>query len=468
MINTLITFLTSVAFWGLLLPCSITSAQSSSCQLPEWVFAKTNYNNLSTAIGISDNRMEKEEAFEQAKLRALLNYSVLHNAKFSSLTTSGIGNQQDNSYSSTSMEYVVISAIVSGEIADPANIEVIDSFYTQNKEAIVLVKIDQSQKLPPKYSYSINRRAGFQKENSSLPFFADELDLLVTENDSIIYASEILKESNLITTPKVKASINMFEYLADVQFFKPYSAYSQPDPRALPSPLNFGLWNSYIFNLIDQICIYNSFNTDLHHKLSGSNVGNMSDDATKKTIQHYVYSLKNIQSREIKTSVTNMAIQNNQLFCYFAPSGETYDYSQNTISVLDREDKKELKMLKSEDWRFIGTRNVKNAWFEAKDRICSSPNHLVTGIGLNANNLSSGIIEAVQLAKLELSSLLGAKISALSLQEQNNEGQSSVYSSKLLNISKTNKIEPFYLFYRQINKNLYQIKAILFYQLNED
>ncbi len=468
MISTLITFLTSVTFWILLLPCSITVAQSSSCQLPEWLFIKNNYNNLGIAIGISDNRMEKEDAFEQAKLRALLNYSVLHNAQFSSLITSEIGNQHNNSYSSTSMESVVLSAIINGVIIEPANIEVIDSFYTQNKEAIVLIKIDESQKLAPKYSYSINRRAGFQKENSSQPFFVDELDLLITEKDSIIYASEIFKEGNLISTPKVKASMNMFEYLTDIQFFKPYKNYSQPDPRALPMPLNFGLWNSYIFNLIDQICIYNSFKTELHHKLSQNNIGNMSNDVTKKTIQQYVYSLKNIQSRKINTKLINIAIQNNQLLCYFIPTGENYDFSQNTISVLDREDKKELKKLKSEDWKFIGTQNVKNAWFEAKDRICSSPNHLVTGIDLNANNLSSGILEAIHLAKLELSSLFGAKISALSLQERNNKEQSSINSSKLLNIAKINKIEPFYIFYRQINKNLFQIKAILFYQLNED
>ncbi|NJO89534.1 MAG: hypothetical protein HC831_11740 [Chloroflexia bacterium] len=72
------------------------------------------------------------------------------------------------------------------------------------------------------------------------------------------------------------------------------------------------------------------------------------------------------------------------------------------------------------------------------------------------------------MAKLELSSLLGAKISALSLQDQSNEVLSSINSSKILNITKTNKIEPFYLFYRQINKNLYQIKAVLFYQLKEN
>ncbi|NJO89533.1 MAG: hypothetical protein HC831_11735 [Chloroflexia bacterium] len=359
MINTLITFLTSFAISVVLLPYSNTSAQSSSCQLPEWLFTPSNYNTPGMAVGISDIRMEKEEAYKEAKLKALLNYSLLHNAKFSSLTTSGIGNQQDNTYSTTSLEYIVLSAIVSGEIYDPSNIEVIDSFYTQNKEAIVLIRIDESKEISPKFSFSINRRAGFQKENSSQPFFVDEIDLLITENDSIIYASEILKESNLISNSKVKASMNMFEYLADIQFFKPYNNYSQPDPRALPSPLNFGLWNSYIFNLVDQICIYNSFKTDFHHKLSGSNVGNIGNGETQKTIQQYVYSLKNIQSREIKTNLNSIATLNNQLLCYFIPESENFDFSQNTISMLEKEDKKELKKLKAEDWKFLGTQNVK-------------------------------------------------------------------------------------------------------------
>ena len=466
MANTFIRFLTISVYWLFLLPCSTANAQSSFCLLPDWFFVNTNYNSQNLAIGVSDNRMEKEEAFEQAKLKALLNYNVLHNSKFSSLTTSGIGNQLDDSYSATSLEYIILSTVIKGELFIPESFEVIDSFYTQNKEAIVLIKIDKSANPKKTLSFSVNRRAGFQKENASQPFFIDELDILIADGDSVVYTSEVFKESNTISNAKVKASMNVFEFLSDIQFFKPYKNYQQPAPRALPSPLNFGLWNAYFFNLVDQICIYNSFKTDFHHKLSSNNIGNLNNEASQKSLQEYIYSLKNIQSREIKTKVKSIAIEKNQLVCYFKPAGENYEYSQNTILVLNRKDKKELKKLKGENWHLLGNQNVKNAWFEAKNKVSSSPDHLVAGVGLQANNLSSGILQSIQLAKLELSSLLGAKISALTLNNQSNQGQGLINSSKLLNITKTNRIEPFYIFYRQINKNAYQIKTVLFYPLN--
>jgi hypothetical protein len=466
MVNTLITFLLSLIFWITLLPSPTVLAQSSSCVLPEWFFATANYNNQHVAIGISDNKMEKEEAFEQAKINALLNYSILHKAKFSSLTTSGIGNQQNGSYSNTSLEYVVISAVIKGQIFIPEEFEVIDSFYTENKEAIVLIKMDKLVDSGRVYSYNIYRRAGFQKENSNHPFFADELDVLITSGDSIVYTSEIIKDGNQISNQKVKASMNMFEFLTDIQFFKPYQNYQQTDQRSLPSPLNFGLWNSYLFNLVDQICIYNSFKTDFHHKLSSNNTGNVNDKTTQKSIQEYIYSLKNIQAREIKTKLKNIAIEENQLFCYFSPTGENYDFKQNTISMLSKRDKKELKKLKKENWQLIGNQNVKNAWFEAKNRVSSSPDHLVAGVDIWSSNLSSGILEAIQLAKLELSSLLGAKVAALTLNDQKNNKQTFTNSSKLSNIIKTRRIEPFYLFYRKNNKNAWQVKAILFYPMN--
>ena len=262
------------------------------------------------------------------------------------------------------------------------------------------------------------------------------------------------------------SNLNMFSFLADIQIFKSYKPHHEADPRALPSPLNFGLWNAYIFNLVDQVCIYNSFKTDFHYKLSSNNIGTIDDKTTKKTLQQYVYSLKNVQSRDIKIGLKNITIQNNLLYCYFKPVNEKYEFSQNTISVLNRQDRKELKKLKEENWQFVGNQNVKNAWFEAKSKISSSPNFLVTGIDIQANNLSSGLLEAIHLAKLELSSLLEAKISALTLQNQTNKNQSYTQSAKLLNITKTNKIEPFYLFYRQINPKSYQIKVVLFYKLN--
>jgi len=462
----LVFFISSFLF-AFLLPCSISFAQPSACQLPSWFFENSNYTNGNYAIGISDTRMDIEEAYEQAKLKALLNYSLLHKTNFSSLTTSGLGNQQDNANNATSLEYVVHSAIIKGEFSGPEEIQIVDSFYTPNKEAIVLIKINKNSENLPVYKYAIKRRAGFQRENTRLPLFADELDIIITNNDSIIYSSKIFKESNRISNQNTKTSSSIFDFMSEIQIFKPYISFQQADPRSLPSPLNFGLWNAYIFNFVDQVCIYNSFKTDFHYKLSSSNMGTMDDKSTKKTLQQYVYSLKNVQSRNIKTKLKNIAIENNQLYCYFKPAHEKYDFNQNTISVLNRQDRKELKKLKEENWQFVGTQNVKNAWFEAKNRISSSPDYLVTGIDIQSNNLSSGLLESIYLAKLELSSLLEAKISALTLQNQTDEKQSYTQSAKLLNITKTAKIEPFYMFYRQINPKAYMIKVVLFYKLNK-
>lgn len=444
-------------------------AQGRLCEIPDWFFKTQNYNSNVLAIGISDCYLDSAEAFEQAKLNALLNHSLIHNSNLSALTTLNTGNQQDNSNEITTYEYVVNSTIIKGYISGNADIEVIDSIYTINKEAIVLVRIPETDTLNL-LEYTIKRRAGFQKENTGNPFFADEMDIEIYSKNSIVYQKSLAKSRNTIYEDSKEDALESESifFFPETKRVYQYKNSGNKKATALPSPLNSGLFNSFIFNLVDQICIYNSFKTDFHHKLSSSDIGKLESINRNESFQQYVYSLKNIQSRNIKTKVENICLISNQLYAYFKPGNTNHDFGQQTYSF-NRKDKKEEKKLLEEDWKYLGNYDVVNAWFGAKNGIKGqAPNVLVAGSELNSNNLNSGILAAIHLAKLELSSQLSAKINALTNSEVTNKGESHVQSAKLLNLTKTEEIKPFYLFYRQINPISYQIKALLFYEFSEE
>lgn len=443
-------------------------SQGRLCEIPDWFFNVKNYNAHNLAIGISDSQLDSAEAFKQAKLNALLNHSLLHSSNLSSLTSLNTGNQQDNSNQITTYEYVVHSTIIRGYIPNNIRIDVIDSIYTINKEAIVLIKVPETDSLNL-MKYYIKRRAGFQKENTGNPFFADEMDIEIFNKDTLVYQKFIAKSRNTIyknCKEDALESTSLYFFPERRQLYQ-YKNTGDKKATALPSPLNSGLFNSFIFNLVDQICIYNSFKTDFHHKLSSSDIGKMETISRMENLQQYVYSLKNIQSRNIRTKVKNICLNSNQLYAYFIPINTNHDFGQQTYTF-NKQDKIEEKKLIEEQWKFLGNYDVVNAWFGAKNGITGQlPNILVAGSEVNSNNLNSGVLAAIHLAKLELSSQLSAKINAITNSEVTNKGESHVQSAKLLNLTKTEEIKPFYLFYRQINPVSYQIKALLFYEFSK-
>ena len=70
----------------------------NSASFPAWIFESKYYNNTLYAVGISDPDLDSTAAFEQARLRALINYGIFNDCQYNSLTSVAIGNQQENSF----------------------------------------------------------------------------------------------------------------------------------------------------------------------------------------------------------------------------------------------------------------------------------------------------------------------------------------------------------------------------------
>ncbi len=453
-----------------LMPYLILMGQVQSSNLPEWFLKPDKYNSSIFAIGISNPGLESRAAFNQAKMRALLNYSILHQSNAVSLTSLSMGNQQNSPAQLDNIEYIIYTNILSGKIPELLNLNAMDSFYTQNKEAIVLLKIPAEINADSsKFSYTLTRRAAFQRDHSAFPIVIDELNFKMGRNDSIIENFYLEKDGSKLRNSSRKEVKNIFDNEpVNRQYYygsKGIVMGVSPDNEMLPCSLNSGIWNSYLVNLVDQICVLNNFEQDLQYKLSTSNLGNSTSQLQNETYQQLVYALKNVQTVKLKFSIQKMGILDNQFFIGLKSSNEEQT-GLNTISISSRADKKELKKLKSENWQVFQKPEFGNAWLEAKNMIANK-DYSSSTIDIQANNLQSGILEAINLAKLELSSQLGSKINSLNNQQNSFDNQVYLNSSKLSNNQKTGKIGPYYIFYKKHYESVISIKVVLFYKLDQ-
>ena len=452
-----------------LMPYLQILSQGQSINLPEWFLNQEKYNNKNFAIGISNPGLEKTAAYNQAKLRALLNYSILHHSTAVSLTSLSMGNQQNAPAQLENIEYIIYTNILNGKMPELASLNAIDSFYTHNKEAIVLLSIPaETNTDSSRLSYSLTRRAAFQRDHSTFPIVIDELNIKITNNDSVIENFYLEKEGSKLINTSRKVNKNIFtEEPNRSQYYygsKGISMGSVPDNAMLPCPLNSGLWNSYLINLVDQICIHNNFDQDLQYKLSTSNLGNLTNQIQNASYQQMVFALKNIQTTKLKHSIQKMGILD-QFYIGLNPS-KNDRVNEVLFSTTNKSDKKEIKKLKSENWQVYGLPDFGNAWIEAKNLIADK-DYLSSTIDIQANNLQSGIIEAINLAKLELSSQLGSKIHSLNNQQNTLDDQTFLNTAKLSGNQKTGKISPYFIFYKKHYEAVISIKVVLFYNVNQ-
>ncbi len=459
-------------FFIWLLPHYLMEAQISQ-KLPDWFFASENYNRINLAIGISEPDNDTIQALEQAKINALINYSLLHDAVFTSLTNVGIGQQENIDNGNTSIEYILYSSIIKGKLPKVSSITVKEKFFTRYKEAIVLLEINNEENQDSIFpQFTITRRAGFQKEDFSYPLFVDEMDIEVLLNDSISLHSGIIKEGskflnadndakdlyyNEYTNKKVS-----FMYAGSLGYLK-----NNKVNHATSTPLNYGLWKSYIFNLTDQISIRNGMDINMQFKLTTANIGNLQHREQSLNFQQLVYSLKNIQAIKLNNYIEQMELLDNYLSLSLKTNNPEYDGLH--APAPGKADKKLLKKMKAENWEFIGNESFETAWLKSLQISKDKGQFLNAEIDIQANNLHSGILEGIQLGKLQLSSQLATKVNALNNSNIVKDEQLLVKSAKLINVEKTGKIGPYFIFYQNVAPNVFNIKMILLYdsqQLN--
>jgi hypothetical protein len=452
-----------------LLPLSSAFAQASTSQFPSWFFKTENYNRINLAIGISDPNPDTCQALKQAKINAMINYSLIHDGVFSSLTNVGMGSQQDNNTSSSNLEYILFTSIIKGKLPSDSSVKIKEKYFTNYKEAIVLIEIGNNKVLDTSISrYTITRSAGFHKENNSLPFFVDELSVEAFTNDSVILETEISKDGYSIRDLKKNQEKNFFDNNSNLKAAFMYPEYTSGiNPSkwpVMPCPLGSGLWKAYIFNFVDQISLYNSMDINCQYKLSTSNIGNINISNESLTFQQLVYSLKNVQSVKLNNSITGINILANNLNLAIK-SGKAPGTSEPGISPSKTEKKKINKMIASK-WKYLGDDDFETSWLKAMNSCNQKDTYINTEVEIQANSLQSGILEGFQLAKLQLSSQLATKVKALGKTDINKNDQ-AIKSAKLINVEKTGNIGPYFIFYQNLGQSVYKLKIFVLYDLKQ-
>ena len=152
----------------------IPLVSQNSANIPNWVFNSKYYNNPQFAVGISDPDMDSVAAFEQAKMRALINYGIFNNGQYGSLTSVAIGNEQENIHDVTSIETILYISLIKGNFTVSDSIQIEKKEFSKYNECYVLLKKCSSKnKHSSVFQYSLVRRTGFQKENNIFPVFID-------------------------------------------------------------------------------------------------------------------------------------------------------------------------------------------------------------------------------------------------------------------------------------------------------
>jgi hypothetical protein len=237
------------------------------------------------------------------------------------------------------------------------------------------------------------------------------------------------------------------------------------DNQMLPCPLSSGLWNAYISNIIDQLCIQNNFEQNLQFRLSGINLGNVSEDNNKGSLVELTYSLKNVFSSDLKFRIEKIGMANNLLYMGLSGFNEV-DYRVSDDGISRKGIKKEKAIVEKKNWQVYRQPELLQAWLDSKN-LKRDAEYINAEIEIQSSNLQSGIIEAVNLAKLELSSLMGSTITSVS-QQSISEGE-LVYlnSSKSTANNKTGKSGPCFIFYNKIATEAYNIRLVLYYKVNQ-
>ncbi|MEN8119223.1 MAG: hypothetical protein ABFS35_02705 [Bacteroidota bacterium] len=446
----------------------------NSKMIPAWVFDIKNYNNDQFAVGISDPDMDSITAFEQAKMRALINYGIFNNGQYGSLTSIAIGNEQENIYDATSIETILYSSLIKGNFKVSDSIQIEKKEFTKYNECCVLLKKCSSKiEQTSVFQYSLVRRTGFQKENNIFPVFIDELEFVVELNDSLKFTYFINRKNDKYDIRSNLGDTNNLKEISIKNIYRNYSSTSDSEKEnntTYYSKLSSGLWSAYMFELFDQISFNSILNKNKANQLITLEQGNINNKNIFSSLNELIFSSKKHETEPLKVQLDKINVQANYLKIKFKENGNqpaVGQVSNTNISQnikLSRSDRKNQKKLIKEKWIALGFSDIKNAYsklkyFENKEEYINSSAILET------RNLGNGILKGLQIARTGIENQLKSKIKTMNKIEIEDNSNLSVQTSKTFISEKTEKIEPYFIFLRKINNSFYKLNIILFYKI---
>jgi hypothetical protein len=436
---------------------------SQNTNIPNWFLNNKYYNSLDYAIGISDPNLDTIISEKQAILRALVNYSLFHKSKINSLSTYGLGNQSNNSNTAKTVENAIYTSIFKLDSNFINSFKIENKYINKYKETFILLKFSPDSLV--KFNYKIIRRLGFQKENDIFPVSVDEIELIANLNDTLLCNYKINKYSKVID---IKSSLVVNEDTYKTNFSNTKCKYGSFEDNSnnkyLSNKLNYGVWASYFTSIIEKSCLYSSLSSSNTYSLASVNQGNLRNNKNHENDINFNLSAKSIENSLFNFKITEININSNYLDIKlnFEKSTKLKNIAEKN---LNRREKKSLKKMKAKNWQCLGYENFEHSWkiFNNyknsinKESIVSSDEHI-------SSNLNSGIFKSILFSKFDISNQLNSKINNLSNISTSNKKDYQIKSSKSIGIKiESNKIYPYFIFYRKITQKHYEIKTILFY-----
>jgi len=418
--------------------------------------------------------MDSIAAFEQAKMRAFINYGIFNNAQYGSLTSIVIGNEQENSYDATSIETILYNSHIKGNFIIADSIQLERKIFTIYNECCVLLKnFSSKNENTSVFKYSLVRRTGFQKENNIFPVFIDELEIVAQLNDSLNITYLINRNKNRYEIKSHYENKNNSKEIKFKNTYRDYSTVSEFDSEKSTtyySSLSSGLWAAYLFELFDQISFNSILNKNKANQLITLEQGNIDKNNLLNSVNSFILSSKKLKTEALKISIEDININTNHLKIKLKQDGnptpmEAYPGSDIPQNIrMKRLDRKLQKKLIKENWSAFGYSDVKTAHFKLKS--FEVRDEFISGSAvLETQNLGNGILKGMQISRTEIENQLKSKINSLNQIELEDNSDLSVQTSKTLIGEQTKRIEPYFIFFRKINKSYYQLKVILFYKI---
>lgn len=278
--------------------------------LPDWFFTyPSNSNNTYLAIGISDPNMTEEEAIQQASIRARGIISLLNNCEFKNITDDYTNLQESKRFSEYATKFQDFAKANASLNFNNRKIKIVNKFFTKYNEAIVLLKVQVTNKQENITSTSVvSEHMQIFIENDigveKIEFFNFKIKELNKQTDSINNLKYSYRKIN--TEFEINSQWNNKIYEFPDRSFN-YQNISIDDIKIdslniISNRCNKGLWNAYITTLLS--------NMTLKSKKFPANIKNSNDNYSTSNQDL----IRTISKNKLQFDINNTKIKANNLF----------------------------------------------------------------------------------------------------------------------------------------------------------
>lgn len=245
-------------------------------KLPDWVFHPYTNNGSFRIVGFSDPNMNKEDAYEQAILRAKALFALFNYSRTSNITDDYTNLVESGKYSLYSTKFQDFSVSRAKVPYNNSIICLLDTFYTKYNEGIALIEFNFSNDTLPNFDtlevkteyLQVFIERNFKREKVEFYNFT-VTDNLQTDSSNLVADYNYKKVnfgydiSSIYRNKLIEINERTYSYRTNIEF--------QQDSTDLNNRyfcLSKGLWNGYLTGLLSN---FSSESKQLASQVKNSN-----------------------------------------------------------------------------------------------------------------------------------------------------------------------------------------------------